>query len=62
MRRCLGATFALFEMRQVLSSIVSRVELRPAAREGERVTRRAITLSPEHGTEVVSHPRVAVAA
>ena len=29
-RRCLGATFALFEMRQVLSSIVSQVELRPA--------------------------------
>ena len=61
-RRCLGATFALFEMRQVLSSIVSRVELRPASAEGERVTRRAITLSPAHGTKVVSHPRVPVAA
>ena len=61
-RRCLGATFALFEMRQVLSSIVSRVELRPAVGDSERVTRRAITLSPAHGTEVVSHPLVAVAA
>jgi len=61
-RRCLGATFALFEMRQVLSSVVSRVELRPATRAGERVTRRAITLSPERGTQVVSRPRVAVAA
>jgi cytochrome P450 len=61
-RRCLGATFALFEMRQVLSSIVSRVELRPASGEGERVTRRAITLSPAHGTKVFSYPRVPVAA
>ena len=61
-RRCLGATFALFEMRQVLSSIVSRVELRPAAADGERVARRAITLSPARGTEVVSAPRVAVPA
>ena len=61
-RRCLGATFALFEMRQVLASIVSRVELRPAAREDERVTRRAITLSPARGTEVVSTRGCAVAA
>ena len=50
-------------MRQVLSSIVSRVELRPAVAAGERVTRRAITLSPARGTEVVSTPqRVAVGA
>ena len=62
-RRCLGATFALFEMKQVLSSIVSRVELRPAVGAGERVTRRAITLSPARGAEVVSTPqRVAVGA
>jgi len=61
-RRCLGATFALFEMRQVLSSIVSRVELRPAQSGGERVARRAITLSPARGTEVVASQRVPVAA
>ena len=62
-RRCLGATFALFEMRQVLSAVVSRVDLRPAAAESERVTRRAITLSPARGTEVVSTPqRVPVGA
>jgi len=61
-RRCLGATFALFEMKQVLSSIVSRMQLSPAVAEGERVTRRAITLSPGRGTEVVAAPRVPVAA
>jgi cytochrome P450 len=59
-RRCLGATFALFEMRQVLSSIVSKVDLRPAAPAGERVTRRAITLSPQHGTRVVASQRARV--
>jgi len=61
-RRCLGATFALFEMKQVLSSIVSRVQLRPATPDGERVVRRAITLSPARGTEVVAVKRVAVTA
>jgi len=61
-RRCLGATFALFEMRQVLSSIVSQVELRPARADAERITRRAITLSPAHGTKVVASHRVPVAA
>ena len=62
-RRCLGATFALFEMRQVLSSIVSRVDLRPAVADSERVARRAITLSPARGTKVVANPRrVAVGA
>ena len=61
-RRCLGATFAQFEMRQVLASIVSQVELRPAAAEGERVARRAITLSPASGAEVMATKRVAVAA
>ena len=60
-RRCLGATFALFEMRQVLSSIVSQVELRPASPGGERITRRAITLSPAHGTKVVASHRVPAA-
>jgi cytochrome P450 len=61
-RRCLGATFALFEMKQVLSSIVSHVELRPAAAGGERIARRAITLSPSRGAEVVATQRVPVAA
>jgi cytochrome P450 family 135 len=51
-RRCVGASFALFEMRQVLATIVSGVELHPNGR-AERVRRRAITLTPERGTELV---------
>jgi cytochrome P450 family 135 len=52
-RRCLGASFALFEMRVVLRELVSRLELRAADPRPERITRRAITLVPERGGEVV---------
>jgi cytochrome P450 len=56
-RRCLGATFALFEMRIVLRELVRRLELRPADARPERITRRAITLVPERGGEVVAQRR-----
>jgi cytochrome P450 len=52
-RRCLGAAFAIQEMKIVLSAILSRSRLRPARPRSERVTRRTITLVPEHGAEVV---------
>jgi cytochrome P450 family 135 len=52
-RRCLGASFALFEMRVVLRELVRRMELRVADPRPERITRRAITLVPERGGEVV---------
>jgi cytochrome P450 len=56
-RRCLGASFALFEMKQVLAAIVRQVALRPAADAGERVARRAITFTPEKGATVVVEER-----
>ena len=52
-RRCLGASFATFEMRTVLRTILSSVELRAASPALERVTRRAVTLVPKRGTRVV---------
>jgi cytochrome P450 len=52
-RRCLGASFALLEMKRVLASIVRDVELRAAEPGSERVVRRSITLNPQHGTRVV---------
>jgi cytochrome P450 len=56
-RRCLGATFALFEMRVVLATLVTRLRLRPAAPRSERVVRRTpITLAPAQGAEVVVEP------
>ena len=56
-RRCLGATFALFEMRVVLSALVTRLRLRPAEATAERVSRRTpITLAPSRGALVVVEP------
>jgi cytochrome P450 family 135 len=52
-RRCLGASFAQFEMAVVLEELVRRREVRPARPRSERVFRRAITETPRHDAEVV---------
>lgn len=57
-RRCLGASFALFEMKVVLEQLVSRVRLAAVRPEDERVTRRAITLTPARGAEVLVRERL----
>lgn len=62
-RRCLGASFALLEMKAVLSQALrgDRIAAGNGAHEGAR--RRAITLSPKHGANTVLTPRrVRVAA
>jgi len=52
-RRCLGASFATFEMRVVLRTVLSAVALRAASPALEQVSRRAITLVPRRGTQVI---------
>ena len=52
-RRCIGAAFAEFEMRVVLSTILRRATLRPATDRPERVVRRNVTLSPRGGTSAI---------
>jgi cytochrome P450 len=52
-RRCLGASFAQFEMAVVLRELVKRREIRPANPKPERVFRRAITETPRRNAEVV---------
>jgi len=52
-RRCLGASFALFEMQVVLGAIVTHARLRAPVSAGERVRRRAITWTPSRGAEVL---------
>jgi cytochrome P450 len=52
-RRCLGASFAQFEMRVVLGELVRRRRLEPARPEAEAVKRRAITETPSRNTEVI---------
>jgi cytochrome P450 len=52
-RRCLGASFALIEMRVVLGTILKTVKLAPApAAEGESVMRRAVTFAPARGGRI----------
>lgn len=52
-RRCLGASFAQFEMAVVLKELVKRHQIRPADPKPERVFRRAITETPRHNARVV---------
>jgi cytochrome P450 len=52
LRRCIGAAFALYEMKMVLSTILPRVDAR-LANDDVRVVRRSITLAPEGGLPIV---------
>jgi cytochrome P450 len=52
-RRCIGGSFAHFEIQVVLAELIKRRNLRPARPEPERVFRRAITETPRHDAEVV---------
>jgi len=56
-RRCLGASFAQFEMKVVLREVVSRLDLRAARPQQEARVRRAIVFAPARGGEVVAAPR-----
>ncbi len=52
-RRCIGASFAEYEMRIVLRAFLERADLRAADPRSERVWVRNITLAPAAGTRVV---------
>jgi cytochrome P450 family 135 len=52
-RRCLGASFALTEMRVVLARVLERTALRAADPEPAKTQFRAITLAPKGGVRVV---------
>ncbi|MDQ6805417.1 MAG: cytochrome P450, partial [Actinomycetota bacterium] len=56
-RRCLGASFALMEMRVVLQRILERTELAPASKDLDKVQFRAITLGPRDGVQVIAARR-----
>jgi cytochrome P450 family 135 len=57
-RRCLGASFALFEMRIVLGEVLRRLDLETTAEAGESIARRAITFSPAQGGRIRLRGRV----
>ncbi len=61
-RRCLGASFALLEMRVVLRAVLTRLDLRPSGDALETARRRSITISPRGSATVTLRPAAEVAA
>jgi cytochrome P450 family 135 len=61
-RRCLGAAFATLEMREVLRTVAGRLTLRPVRRDGERMRRRSITMTPAQGGHIVPEALASSAA
>jgi cytochrome P450 len=60
-RRCLGASFAMLEMKVALRAALRRYTIEPVA-VLERTRRRAITISPRRGARMVLLPRHEVRA
>ncbi len=56
-RRCIGMAFALYEMKMVLATVMSRARLRAAPGPAVRAVRRSITMAPSGGTPVVLESR-----
>ncbi len=52
-RRCIGASFAQFEMRVIIRTILERADLRAARSAAERAVIRNITIAPARGCRVV---------
>jgi len=52
-RRCIGAAFATYEMKIVLTAVLSRVALRLAPGYEARLVRRSIAFAPSEGLPVV---------
>jgi cytochrome P450 len=55
-RRCLGASFAQFEMKIVLGTILRHARVRAPRARAESVTRRSITFAPSGGGRIVASP------
>jgi cytochrome P450 len=53
-RRCLGASFAQFEMRIVLETVLRAARIRAPGGEPEHITRRSITFAPSAGGRIVA--------
>ncbi|HTA15956.1 MAG TPA: cytochrome P450 [Solirubrobacteraceae bacterium] len=56
-RRCLGASFAMLEMKIVLRAVIEHNLLLPVGERPETARRRSITISPSRGCEVILRER-----
>jgi cytochrome P450 len=52
LRRCIGASFALYEMKMVLSAFLTRVDTHLAT-DRIRVVRRGVTIAPSEGMPII---------
>jgi len=52
LRKCVGASFALYEMKMVLAATLPRVDMRLAS-DRVRYVRRSVTITPEGGLPVI---------
>ena len=60
-RRCLGASFALFEMKAVLRAVAQNIERLEPAHKTEKPQRRGVTLVPAAEGRVIAARRAAPA-
>jgi cytochrome P450 len=58
-RRCLAASFAEMEMKGVLRTVLSTVDLHPVDERTERMRKSAISFSPDQRGRVIAEPRAA---
>jgi cytochrome P450 len=56
-RRCIGASFAMLEMRTVLRAVIEQNLLLPVGERPEQPRQRGITISPSRGCEVTLRER-----
>jgi cytochrome P450 len=52
-RRCLGGSFATFEMKTVIRRVLERTDLQPVGRKPDRAIRKGVTIVPARGVRVV---------
>ena len=52
-RRCLGASFATFEMQVVIRRVLERTRLEPASMRPEKRLRKGVTIVPKRGVRVL---------
>ena len=52
-RRCLGASFATFEMRVVIRRVIERADLTAVGRRPEKSVRKGVTIVPKRRVRVV---------
>jgi len=59
-RRCVAASFAPLEMRRVIQTVLSQVDLRPAISRSEGVSRSSVSFAPDGGALVLATRRMPV--